>query len=93
MDKVFFFLLFGLFSISCGRSAIYPTSLPRALKPGDLVFQDLDCGDLCSAIEKVSTRKGFGPLSHVAMVEQAGPRGVVLIEALGEVRRVSFEVF
>ena len=53
----------------------------EALKSGDLIFQDLDCGELCDAIEAV-TKAQFrvdGPqLSHVGIVIGGGRKMSVL---------------
>ena len=94
MKKLFFVSLsLAVALISCGTSPLYPKKLPLTLKAGDLVFQDLDCGTLCDAIESVTQKKGYPRLSHVAVVETVDSRGVTLIEALGKVRRVSFKEF
>lgn len=37
-------------------------------KTGDILFQDLDCGELCDAIEKVTTGINETNLSHVGVV-------------------------
>lgn len=53
---------------------------------GDLLFQDIDCGPFCDAIEKVTTGIGSKSFSHlgivynednVSYVIEAGGRGVV----------------
>ncbi len=93
MRTVFFLLALFSIMVSCGRAPLVPAKLAPSLQPGDLIFQDLDCGDLCTAIEKVTVRKGLPPISHVAVVEKIGPGGVVLIEALGSVRRIGFDAF
>jgi Permuted papain-like amidase enzyme, YaeF/YiiX, C92 family len=47
---------------------------PVHLQVGDLVFQDLDCGEICDAIELVTQGLDGAKLSHVAIVSQAqGP--------------------
>lgn len=52
---------------------------------GDLLFLDLDCGELCEAIEAV-TKEQFGvpgpTLSHVGLLEKNG--GIYVYEALPE---------
>ena len=47
-----------------------------ALQPGDLLFQDLDAGPLCDAIEKVTEGCRGAKFSHVGIV--AGSGSVVL---------------
>ncbi len=57
------------------------------LQTGDLLFQDLDCGPLCDAIEKVTTGVCGAKLSHVGLIERAANGRVFLIEAYGPVAR------
>ncbi len=53
------------------------------LQEGDLLFQDLDCGSFCEAIEKVTIGFGGADMSHVAMVVKVTNNGIELIEANG----------
>ena len=50
---------------------------------GDLLFQDLDCGDLCDAIEAVTPALEKKHFSHMGMVYKVGDSTYV-IEALGK---------
>lgn len=50
---------------------------------GDLLFQDLDCGELCDAIEAVTPGLGDKHFSHIGMVYIAAD-SVYVIEALGK---------
>ena len=50
---------------------------------GDLLFQDLDCGDLCDAIESVTPAVNNHHLSHVGLAYVTGEI-VWVIEAMGE---------
>lgn len=54
------------------------------LKEGDLLFQDLDCGELCQAIESVT--KGFrnAHFSHVGIVVKGENNELNVLEAIGE---------
>ena len=62
-------------------------------KTGDLVFQDLDCGDLCTAIEKVTTGVYGSHLSHVGIVSVENDT-VYIYEAIGPgVIKTPFPVF
>jgi hypothetical protein len=97
-------LLVMVLLASCAGQGPAPPPLPAGppLRPGDLVFLDLDCGPSCEAVERVTAEQlGVkGPaLSHVAMVVEGGARpriieawprdGVVerpLREILGRVR-------
>ena len=49
---------------------------------GDLLFQDLDCGPLCDAIEKVTTGFGGADFSHVGIVAKDTNNNLVVIEAV-----------
>jgi len=69
-----------LTSLSCSRPTV-PTTDPGRLRPGDLIFQKLNCGDLCRAIHRATRRKGVPEVSHVAVVESVEGRVVTLIEA------------
>jgi hypothetical protein len=53
------------------------------LRSGDLIFQDLDCGGLCDAIEAVTTGAGGRSFSHIGLVCKKGGRTYV-IEAIGK---------
>lgn len=53
------------------------------LQSGDFLFQDLDCGDLCEAIEKVTPGIGDRHFSHIGLAcYQNGE--VYVIESLGK---------
>jgi len=53
------------------------------LQPGDLLFQDLDAGPLCDAIETVTQGVDGAKFSHVGMVSRVGDDAVHIIEAVG----------
>lgn len=64
------------------------------IKPGDLLFQDLDCGPLCEAIESVTEGYRGANFSHVAMVTENNAEGIVVFEAIGgKVRKTKLENF
>lgn len=52
------------------------------LQPGDLLFQDLDCGALCDAIETVTTGFKRMNFSHVGIVAKDDSDSFVVIEAV-----------
>jgi Permuted papain-like amidase enzyme, YaeF/YiiX, C92 family len=62
-------------------------------KNGDLVFQDLDCGDLCDAIEKVTQSYHHKNLSHIGVVEVDDDKKIFVIEAYGDVKKTSIKNF
>ncbi|MHC4186941.1 MAG: YiiX/YebB-like N1pC/P60 family cysteine hydrolase [Planctomycetota bacterium] len=51
-------------------------------KEGDLLFQDLDCGPLCDAIEKVTTGYQDLDFSHVGIIARNSSGNLVVIEAV-----------
>ncbi len=57
---------------------------PFNLQLGDLVFQDLDGGPLCDAIEKVTRGIGGAKLSHIAMVSRVEGEEIHVIEAVSK---------
>lgn len=76
-------LLLCIASITgCTQEHVQPLYWGFELRQGDLLFQDLDAGPLCDAIEAVTTGYGNTRLSHVAMVVDTQP-DVVLVEAVG----------
>jgi len=69
------------------------TLSPKDLRAGDLLFQNLDCGPMCDAIEAVTEGVDGQDFSHVGMVCSAGKR-VMIMEAIGKgVDSVSLEDF
>ncbi len=78
--KLIIFCLPALLFLGCGQGEYH-------FKEGDLFFQDLDCGDYCEAIEKVTEGYQGSNLSHVGVlirhnsswkILEAGDQGVVL---------------
>ena len=64
------------------------------MRVGDLLFQDLDCGPLCDAIEATTRGVAGARLSHVAMVSAVRGRHVDVLEAYSDgVARVPLERF
>lgn len=52
------------------------------LKDGDLIFQDMDCGPLCDAIEAVTSGYNGNDFSHMGMVYHKND-SIYIIEAAG----------
>lgn len=63
----------GLLLMACNHK---PAEKPFALRSGDLLFQDLDCGDMCTAIETVTHGWHGAKLSHV---------GIAIVDSTGRV--------
>jgi len=55
----------------------------QTLKPGDFLFQNLDCGALCDAIESVTHGRENLKFSHIGMVVKQAD-SLLIIEAIGE---------
>ncbi len=68
-------LVVGLLVTGCKRSIF-------VLREGDLLLQDLDCGSLCDAIEKVTTGYRGANFSHVGIVAKDANSNFVVIEAV-----------
>jgi len=66
----------------------------KLLMKGDLLFQDIDCGPLCDAIESVTRGYENANFSHVGIVKSITGNNVTIIEAIGEVvSTISLENF
>lgn len=75
---IFGVLFLVVFSLSAQQ---YDTS---KLKPGDLLFQDLDCGPLCEAIEKVTQGYRGASFSHNGLVDTTMTGKYIVLEAVSE---------
>lgn len=58
------------------------------LQDGDLLFQDMDCGPLCDAIEAVTEGYGGNDFSHMGMVYHRND-SIYIIEAAGKAVRLT----
>lgn len=82
MNRVLSILVFSFIIAGCATPA-QKTQAAFALQPGDLLFQDLDAGPLCDAIETVTQGVDGAKFSHVGMVSRGDATGVTVIEAVG----------
>ena len=55
----------------------------ETLQEGDLLFQNLNCGELCDAIEAVTERVNGKEFSHCAMVVKIND-SLQVVEAIGD---------
>ncbi len=62
------------------------------LQVGDILFQDLDCGDACDAIESVTEGVNGWDFSHCGIVVKKDGE-LQVIEAYGAVQAVSIDTF
>ncbi|MEA3317326.1 MAG: YiiX/YebB-like N1pC/P60 family cysteine hydrolase [Bacteroidota bacterium] len=76
--KQFIYILLFAFAISCSNK-----QSNFNLQEGDLVFQDLDCGELCEAIETVTKGIDNTNLSHVGIVIIENNK-IQILEAIGK---------
>ncbi|MCX6111882.1 MAG: YiiX/YebB-like N1pC/P60 family cysteine hydrolase [Proteobacteria bacterium] len=87
-SKSFYPLLVILFLVSCTKEKDFK------LKKGDLLFQDLDCGPVCDAIELATPGLDGARLSHVGVVSRVEKGNVYVIEAfVNGVEEVRFKDF
>jgi uncharacterized protein YycO len=54
-----------------------------ALRQGDILFEDIDCGPLCEAIRKVTEGHGGRDFAHCALVVQSADT-LAVVEAIGQ---------
>ena len=90
--KQFIFVVFLLF--------LFLSSCTKRLKTGDLLFQNLDCGGFCEAIEAVTPAYKGKYFSHVGIVVEidgqikvleAVSKGVVITDLNDFLKRTNFE--
>ncbi len=77
--KQIIYTLIIAFTISCSNN-----KTDFELQDGDLLFQDLDCGELCEAIEKVTTGINNADLSHIGLIIKNNNNKLVVLEAIGK---------
>lgn len=63
-----------------GKAQTIPANIK--LQNGDFLFEDLDCGPLCDAIEQVTQSYGGNHFSHIGLVYVKGDSSFI-IEAIG----------
>ncbi len=83
--KKFLFYIFFLFFLSSCKSV-------REFQTGDLLFQDLDCGPLCDAIENATAKDDKYRISHMGIV-WVEKDSVYVLEALDSVMKTPLNVF
>ena len=64
------------------------------IRPGDLLFKDVDCGPMCDAIEKVTTGYEGANLSHVGIAAEDENGKIIVLEAVSAgVRAADLQTF
>ena len=80
----FFIIISSLTAIGCSNTPVSSPSAPIInLQEGDLLFQDLNCGELCDAIEAVTEGVNGKDFSHCAMVVKINDT-LQVVEAIGD---------
>ncbi len=87
-----FIFIMILFSAGCGQNLFYKNKA-FTLQPGDLLFQDIDCGPFCDAIEKVTTGYKGANLSHVGIALNTDNNELAVIEAFSGVMLTPLDKF
>jgi uncharacterized protein YycO len=88
MLKLFLYTSLLLIACTNTNNKDSATSLTTAVaqtfsfKEGDLIFQDLDCGELCDAIEKVTSGINGHSFSHIGIVVKHNG-SLAVAEAIG----------
>jgi uncharacterized protein YycO len=86
MPKIKFLSTFNVlfYSIIVYLSSCYDNNkIHKSIMEGDLLFQDLNCGDLCDAIEAVTEGVNGKDFSHCAMIIKIED-SLMVIEAVGK---------
>ena len=73
------FYIVALLVTGCGRDFVEKVSFRPEV--GDLLFQDLDCGAFCDAIEKVTTGYKGANFTHIGIVAKNESDELVVLEA------------
>ncbi len=83
---IIFFIASFLTSLAFNMNAA--ETPPMTLQVGDLLFQDLDCGDLCNGIGEVTEGIKHTYISHVGIIESIQNQNthdpkIIILEAIG----------
>lgn len=86
-------VLFGACCAHHTAKSGFVAQTPPQLHEGDLLFQDLDCGPLCDAIEAVTEGVNGKDFSHVGIAAKVNGR-MMVVEAIGtEVHAIDQDAF
>lgn len=89
--RLLFFLAIWLYA---GLAAQAKAISLADLQSGDLIFEDLDCGPLCDAIEAVTPACKGHHFSHIGIIERTGGGKLFVIESIGAgVKRTALDTF
>jgi uncharacterized protein YycO len=85
-------ILAAIVGSSCSDAPDNAVTQPYNLQPGDILFQDLDCGPACDAIESVTEGVNGRDFSHCGIVAEIDGE-LRVVEAYGKVQAVSVDSF
>ena len=71
---------------------LFPFCKKFEYQTGDLIFQDLDCGEMCDAIENATIAYNNYDISHVGIIS-VEDSGIYVIEAYDSVEMTPLKVF
>ncbi len=93
MNKALYIILFTTYLfISCRNEVEKEQKTQFNLQAGDILFQDLDCGAACDAIESVTEGVNGMDFSHCGIVAEIDGE-LKVIEAYGSVQAISIDTF
>lgn len=81
IEQTLLLFAISLSVLGCKKSILLGSS-DFVLQQGDLLFQDLDCGPLCDAIEKVTSGYERANFSHVGILAEDNSGDFVVVEAV-----------
>jgi uncharacterized protein YycO len=79
---------FVVIMLLCALFACNSNKNGSTVQAGDLLFQDLNCGELCDAIEAVTEGVGGRDFSHCAMVVKLHD-SLAVVEAIGDTVQIN----
>ncbi|HEY9178427.1 MAG TPA: YiiX/YebB-like N1pC/P60 family cysteine hydrolase [Flavipsychrobacter sp.] len=85
-------ILITIIGSSCSNTPDDAFSHQYNLQPGDILFQDLDCGPACDAIESVTEGVNGMDFSHCGIVAEIDGE-LKVVEAYGSVQAVPVDSF
>ncbi|MBW7914933.1 MAG: hypothetical protein H3C54_14800 [Taibaiella sp.] len=93
MNRIFLIILVTAYILtSCRSTPAQQEAGKYNLRPGDILFQDLDCGPACDAIEAVTEGVDGRDFSHCGIVAEIDGK-LQVVEAYGSVQAVPVDSF
>lgn len=93
MNRIFLIILVTTYILtSCCNTPAQQEAVNYNLRPGDILFQDLDCGPACDAIESVTEGVNGMDFSHCGIVADIDGE-LKVVEAYGSVQAVPVDSF